>query len=216
MTIATDQLPELVATVSAPFDLPRVPSDAKFADLNVDFLPSSQLSEIGTRLCEARKTLQITEKIRIEYLYKRKGGVSGGRAVFGNCIKTSGLVKYFATDARRSIVDYVIWIAADAVRDTRMALWQLEALLYHELLHISVETNEKTDEEKLTTRAHDWEGFNAEIDAYGLWWSDLKSMGQHVRQLKLSGMDEAVSDMRAFHHDMSQRGINVSLSAGSR
>lgn len=212
MTIATDQLPTLVATASAPFDLPTVPSDAVFADRNVDFLPAGELDDIGRALCRARKTLQITDEIKIEYLYKRKGGVSGGKAVFGKCVKTSGLVKHFASDARRSPVDYVIWIAADAVRDTRMTNWQLEALVYHELLHIAVEVGDN-DEPKLTTQGHDWEGFNAEIDAYGLWWQDLQAMGSHVRQLKLNGLDVATDAVQVLHDTFNRRGDSISFTA---
>lgn len=211
MTIATDQLPELVATASIAFDLPQVPHDAVFADRAVDFLPSVQLDDIGRALCAARKTLQITDEIRIEYLYKRKGGVTQGKTVFGKCIKTSGLVKHFASDARRSPVDYVIWIAADAVRDTRMMNWQLEALVYHELLHIAVEEGDN-DEPKFTVRGHQFEGFLAEIDAYGLWWSDLKELGSHVRQLKLSGLDAAVDNLRQVRDDLASKGITMTAS----
>lgn len=211
--MATDKLPELVATSGDPFAQARVPSDLAFSQEQTEFFVSPELEQMGRKLIEHRD-LNVAGEITITYLWKRKGGNSAGKAIFGKCVKVSGMVEYFAAQTRRRHVDYVIWLAADNVSNAGLAAWQLEALLYHELLHITVE-HDKNDEIKLTTVGHDWEGFNAEIDAYGLWWTDLQQMGERVRQLKLSGLEQAKDNMRTLQRDLANKGITMTMSAGT-
>ena len=202
--MATDKLPTLVATSGDPLAEAYVPDDIAFEFEQREFLTANALEQMGEKLIMYHD-LNVAENVIITYLWKRKGGVTSGRATLGKCIKTSGMVKYFAAQTRRRHVDYVIWLAADNVRDAGLAAWQLEALLYHELLHISTEID-KNDELKLSIVGHDWEGFNAEINAYGLWWSDLEKLGERVLQLKLGGLDKASA----------KDGITMIMSAGER
>lgn len=104
----------------------------------------------------------------ISYLWKRKGGAQGGGARLGAAVKASGLVRYFSNG------QIVIWLAADHVRDARFTPRQIEALLFHELLHVAID--EETGE--ITLLAHDFEGFRSEIEEYGFWRPSAKSMAK--------------------------------------
>ena len=75
--------------------------------------------------------------------------------------------------------DAVVEIAADFTR--HLAAYQLEATVYHELLHL--DTNDKGN---LVTVKHDFEGFYAEIDEYGEWRDALNYAGQRFEQLTLA------------------------------
>jgi hypothetical protein len=205
--MATDKLPELVATSGDPFAKASVPNDMEFAKAQAEFLDSPELAFMASRIIESHK-LKLADQVTVTYLWKRKGGASSGKVVFGKCTKTSGMVEYFAAQTRRSHVDYIIWLAADNVRGSGMAAWQIEALLHHEILHITAEYD-KNDEIKLGVVGHDWEGFDANISAYGLWWTNFQQMGEHVRQLKLGGLDGAIDNMRAVKDRLAGQGITM-------
>lgn len=111
---------------------------------------------------------------RVRYLWRREGGSSHGRRRLGRCQRASGLLQYWAD------CDFIIWLAADHLRECNATAYQVESLVYHELLHIS------TDETgRPSVRGHDWEGFVTEILRYGLCWPDVRRVGEAVQQLRL-------------------------------
>jgi hypothetical protein len=145
-----------------PHDRPFVPPDNHFTD-DDDFLPAPELEQIGRALIARYSEIQFLANASIEYRWKRKGGKSKGKDVYGTCVKTSGLVRHF------SECTFVIWIAADHVRESFFDNLQLEALLHHELLHATFEVDDKTGEMKWAIRGHDDEVFLDELRRYGAW-----------------------------------------------
>lgn len=137
-----------------------------YGEEHLDFLPAPDLAIIAGRLIEQYDELYHLDGTQIIYLWKAKGGVNKGSANLGYCQKTSGLVKYFAS------VPWVIWLAADHVFSYDMTRRQVEALLYHELLHAGEEENEDGNK-KVTVIGHDFEGFANEVKRYGDWHSGL-------------------------------------------
>ena len=117
------------------------------------------------------------------FLWKDKGGTSAGKMKLGACQKPSGLLSFF------SGTDFVIWIALDNCKALRLTNRQMEALVYHELLHTDAEEDEDTGEEILGLRAHDFEGFNEELKHYGPWSADLQAVVDMGRQLSLFDQD---------------------------
>lgn len=141
----------------------------------LDFVDAPDLQQIGWALINFYPAkfahLQDTNLI---YLWKREGGEKAKRSTLSMCIKPSGVLQYF------SGADFVIWLAADHCRDYRLTAHQIEALVFHELLHAWVD-----DKGKRAVIGHDWEGFTAEIDEYGLWLGDLDKVAQSMMQLQM-------------------------------
>lgn len=88
-------------------------------------------------------------------------------------------MKYF------SVSTWVICLGADWCREREFTEDQVEALLYHEMLHMTLkETDEPGEEGKPAIRGHDYEVFDAEIRRYGF-WDDPERRLPTVVQLRL-------------------------------
>ena len=77
-------------------------------------------------------------------------------------------------------------LPADQAPSMEATAYQVESLVYHELLHVT--TDEKG---RPSVRGHDWEGFVSEILRYGLCWPDVRRVGEAVQQLRLDLGDGA-------------------------
>ena len=126
-------------------------------------LPTSGTSGTGTIASDLTRFGHLRDR-EVVYLWKASGGKANGKLVLGKCQKAAGLVAHF------SKADWVVWLSADHGRDLGLTRWQVEAALYHELLHAG--QNEQTMEPAVYP--HDAEMFRAEIEQYGLWKSDLR------------------------------------------
>ncbi len=166
-----------LVTDGDPDELYPVPEKAAFER---DFLGAKDLHRIADALIEAnpKRFEFLSERCRMVYLWKAKGGDINGRATLGKCQKPGGLLKMFSGDAH-----YIIWLAADHARDLHLTRWQVEALLYHELCHT------RWTERGAALQGHDFMGFRAELEAYGAWMSDLRLAAEVFQQLPL--FDEA-------------------------
>lgn len=159
-----------------------IPLDMVFEVRGVDFIDAPDIEAIATSLIGAYAEFEHLVDTNIGYAWKRKGGESVGKAVFGKCVKTSGLVRHFSEQT------FVVWLAADHCREWAFTNRQLEALIYHELSHAGEETD-KNGDTKAVLVAHDVEAFGREIERYGLWTEDLKQIKPFfdAAQLNLPG-----------------------------
>lgn len=155
----------------------QVPTDENFGDN--DFLPADDLEALASHLIDQHIGLGHLASLNVHYRWKRRGGKKSGAAVYGKCVKPSGLL------ADYSQADFVIWLAADYVRDAEFTPRQIESLLFHEMNHAGLDDN---DEPVLI--AHNVEMFRAEIEQYGFWSDELKSIERTVQQLALDLDDE--------------------------
>lgn len=133
-----------------------------------DFLESKELAARAQMLIEEHGLAAGQYSIR--YLWKRKGGKERGFPKFGMCQLTTGMLGFFGR------CDAVIWLAADTLAGKSDK--QIEACLFHELLHIG--SDEETLEIKLLP--HQFAGFFEEIDAYGLHLDQLVVAKEHFDQ----------------------------------
>jgi len=170
--------------------------DPEDQDAELDFLPAPDLERIGSDLIGAYDELEHLARYRIVYLWKAKGGKSQGKEKLGFCQKASGLAGYL------SEATWIVWLAADNVNAYQMTRRQVEALTYHELSHAGEELTDE-GETKAMVNAHDWEGFNHEIERYGLWQDDLKLAEKAFRQLPLFDADK-IPDSVADYWDKAQ------------
>jgi ssDNA-binding Zn-finger/Zn-ribbon topoisomerase 1 len=111
---------------------------------------------------------------RIHFLWKAKGGKSGGREVWGKCKKPGGELAYY------SDADYIILFSADHCFKNGLKNWQILALLYHELKHTAVDENGN-----FTTVGHEFEGFNDELKLFGAWNHSASEIVKTSRELPL-------------------------------
>jgi hypothetical protein len=109
---------------------------------------------------------------KIAYRWKRAGGKTSGKVKYGTCRRLDGIGRHFAS------ADFLIWLAADNCRAQRMTAHTIEALTYHELLHIGQSDG---DEPRLVLVPHDFEGFGRELAVYGMWHHDLKIIGRTLQ-----------------------------------
>lgn len=154
------------------------PTEAEFE--TTDFIRTHDLDDIKNRLIATWPEFASLQQCNIDILWKRSGGSGGGKLHFGKCSKMSGLAAYYSGET------FVIWIAADHVRDHEFTQLQLEALIYHELSHCGWEVDEKTGEMKWMVTAHDATVFFNEITRYGTWQQDLRILKQSYEQLALA------------------------------
>ncbi|MFH0899572.1 MAG: putative metallopeptidase [Pseudomonadota bacterium] len=158
----------------------RVPSLSEFGppDDEEDYMPASGLRVIAQRLIADCPELGHLSTLEVAYLWKREGGESHGQARFGACQKASGLVKHFSEAV------WVIWLAADHARIMFLTSQQVEAALYHELLHAGQKMTDK-GEMVNAIQDHDVEMFHREVERYGAWRSNLTDAARTFRQLEL-------------------------------
>jgi hypothetical protein len=164
----------------------RPPMDAFFGA--EDFLPGPTIEDLADRLIDDFPELSHLLDIPISYLWKRKGGASQGNPNLGKCTALSGAARYFGKH------DFLVWLAADHVRDAALTPAQREALLYHQLRHIGEvldenETSPTYGETKIKLIGHDFEGFWSELQQFGPWSAELRTTVNTIEQLKLT-LDE--------------------------
>jgi hypothetical protein len=143
----------------------RVPRESDFEEQEADFLPAPELREIGQKLiAEYEGDFPFLHTATITYLWKKKGGKSGGKDTLGKCQRPSGLLKHF------SEVDFVVWLGADNC--AHFSRKQIKALVFHELKHAGYDI----EKGEYATVSHDFEGFAREVEVFGDWRSDIVRM----------------------------------------
>lgn len=170
-----------------PFPLPKM--------IYGEYQKAPELKRIGEALLAhyAETTfLHIHQNLQgmptFSWLWRAKGGNSGGNDVLAKIVQPSGLARFYAG------VDFVIWVGWDNLVSREPQRWQVEALLYHELLHIGATEaiNKVTGEllyEELKLKGHDAELFVEEITRYGMWQSSLLRVGEAFEQRMLFEQD---------------------------
>ncbi len=173
------------------------PADETFGDAR--FMDSAFLQMVMDDLV-ARTDRPLLSSLRdqsVAVLWKKTGGKTHGKSTLGKATKPSGLLAHFAD------LDFIIWIAADHVREYALNDLQLEALVYHELLHCDYDT----ETEEPTIAGHDAELFLSELDLYGGWMSDLLRVIQHAQQLPLALFDEEMQAAARVDRDTRYYGV---------
>lgn len=163
------------ARTAKPSDPPyRVPDKGEFG--GAEFLPADDLRAIAREVVEQHPDrFEFLAPYEVCFLWRAKGGASGGVATLGKTTKASGLVRYFGEQ------DLVVWLAADHCRDLALSRRQIEALLWHELSHPQLDP----ESGQLIIRGHEFSGFLSELEEYGPWMADLELMVKTARQLEL-------------------------------
>jgi hypothetical protein len=181
-TLGMEERPSFGHLTEEPDRKAATPLDGMFPDEG--FLPAPEIESIARELIDAYPELGHIAQADVGFVWKRKGGRTRGRDVYGKCQPASGLLAHF------SRCDFVVWIAADHVRESGFTRLQLEALVYHELKHIGfeIDDDEKSPtygEMKLVGRGHDDEIFIDEVLRYGAWNHSRRRAGEAYQQVTL-------------------------------
>ena len=128
-------------------------------------IQSEQLAKIAHRLIDEEPELAYIKNSQatIVYLISDQAKKSGKKAVFGECEKVPGKYKW-GIPADFTITFFEPNLSAQPTDR------QLEILMYHELLHVGIETA-KDGTENYYVRPHDLEDFKLIIDRFGTDWS---------------------------------------------
>jgi hypothetical protein len=152
----------------------KVPPASYFGDK--EYADAPALERIAQALINCYAELGLLHEVRVRVLWRAKGGKTRGKVTLGKCQKPTGLLGLYAD------CDFLVWIAADHCRDYHLSAWQLEAALYHELLHITLDESDEDDaEERLVLRDHEFGGFLRELERYPDWHTDLRRMRETVQ-----------------------------------
>jgi hypothetical protein len=84
----------------------RVPGKGEFG--GAEFLPADDLRQLAREIVDKHPDkFGFLSPYEVCFLWRAKGGASGGIATLGKTTKASGLVRYFGEQ------DIVVWLAAD-------------------------------------------------------------------------------------------------------
>ena len=123
-------------------------------------------------------------QFQIRVMWVNHGRTSNGRAILGQAKRPNMVWKHFLED-----VDYILFVASDHCRTQMLTNYACEALLFRLLCQCFVD-----EEGKFTILDYDFQGFVAELNAYGPWTEDLKVGARAFRnspvQLSLDDMDD--------------------------
>lgn len=156
---------------------------------SVQFVADGLIPEFHPHLADPR--------VKIVYLFVDPVPMSGGKEVWGRCVKVSGRNAYLA-DPENGDTFFVLEIAE--------AVWnvltpdQRRALVDHELSHAAADEDEK-GELKLTIKPHDVEEFADVIRRHGLWHDEAKRLVnaalEHDGRPRLFGEEEQADEEAA-------------------
>lgn len=131
-----------------------------------DYLPGDDIARIAASLIGRHpQDFKHLPNAPILYRWKREGGKNAGKLRLGQCRHLDAVARHFAGS------EFLIWLAADHLRAHRFTARQVEAAIFHELLHIELAGDDKP---RLAIAPHDFEGFGRELAVYGPWRGDLR------------------------------------------
>lgn len=176
--------PDGVSTINGSYPLGKffTPPEMDFGD--EDYLPAGNVETVAQWLIGRMPEFAHLLTARISYFWKAKGGKSGGKVTLGRAQKSSGFTAWVTE------TDFLMFISADHCRDMSITNYQMEALIYHELCHMSIEEvldkdGEPTGETRYAIAAHDVTAFHNEIERYGGWLPELRQNRNTWEQVAL-------------------------------
>jgi hypothetical protein len=137
-----------------------------------------------------RPELAAHMKFDVVYLWKEKGGSRDGQLTLGKCVLVRGLLAHFVP------AQFVVWLAADHLRDLKASAWFVEAILFHEMTHVGEEDGNPI------AVPHDFTGFASELRHYGAYKDDLLLAAKACEQLPLFEELELPAGVRILNVDL--------------
>lgn len=149
----------------------------------MDYARGPDIERIADALIATCPELAFLQNVILRYLWRRKKQTSQGLMVLGTCKPLSGIPQFALGGG-----EFLVVLNAEGCRDAQLRAWQLEALIFHELCHIAPADPDEPGSQP-TGIGHDFEGFTAELERYGMWLPTLERAGAAFAQLTLWGED---------------------------
>lgn len=149
-----------------------VPYEGSFTS---DFYNAKDLNALAD---DVREKYRLADGVDILVLWKRKGGMEGGKQRLAKAqLTNSGLVGHFVP------AQAVIWLAADhlAAYDKEKVQVILKALLHEQMSRIDYDD----ETEKVTLAPYDFFGQRSTLREFGLWRVDLEMAEAAFKQAAL-------------------------------
>jgi hypothetical protein len=165
-----------------------VPFESQFN--NRDLVEAPGLRTIGERLIEAATDQDGFDHLRgieIHWFWKRRGGTQGGNPRYGGIKRPSSFEKHYTGNK----VIYMVWLAADHVREARFTAEQIEACLYDQLTRTDVDPE---DHDAYRIIGPDFVGSIRTLQRFGVWNADLREAAAHIQQLPLVQIETEDTD----------------------
>lgn len=162
-----------------------VPSEGSFRGM--EFVLDAGLATIARDLIdEFADDFWYLRGADIEWAWKRRGGAMNGKVLHHGHQRSSP--RAVAHGAK----EFVVWIAADASRETAVTLDLIRAMLCHEFCHFR-----KNEDGELKITGHSFEGFPLEVRLFGLWQQELRNAARSFqgRIGDLTDEDEPAEDL---------------------
>ena len=141
-----------------------------------EYLEAPDLEELAEELiAEHGDVAGDAGSFAIDFAWKAEGGAARGAPVLGKAVKLSGLAAWYGG------AQFVIWLAADHAWSHQLTRRQVEALLFHQLMHVRADP----ESGRPYLAPHDAEVFRAELERYGAWREGLE---RTFGQLRLEGL----------------------------
>lgn len=140
-----------------------IPTDLVFEDADAEYIESEPLAEVGLRLVERHQEFKHLRGRDIRFYWRRNGGSPSNKISLGAAHHPAGLLRQTLENA-----DWLIWLAADHLRQVKPTKRQVEACIFRQLCHA-----QETSKGKPTNAPHAFEGFTSELQHYGPWNTDL-------------------------------------------
>lgn len=145
-------------------------------EMESGFMDAPDIVEIAHRLiAEHKDELSHLTMLDLRFLWKAKGGKASGTPRMGKVQSASGLLAYY------SEADFIVWLAADNLRELEPTRKQVEALAFHLLLQIGLDAEKGVP----ALRVPEIAAFEAELRAFGAWSPVLAIARQAFSQLDL-------------------------------
>ena len=157
-----------------------------------EFLPDESLDALLAAIRGHFHAFDRFRGLNIKIFWQNDAGKEEGRIKIGSSSKQNSITRYLAN------VDWVIFVNHKAAAQYGLTNWQMEACVFHQLMHIEVE--HEGDAIKLKTHPHDIGLFHAEVINYGAWYFDLKNTARSFEQAGLwdDSPAESSEDLKAI------------------
>jgi predicted metallopeptidase len=149
--------------------------------VSTEYSYAAEVEEVARELIAEHH--QHLEDERIEYIFRSKATLKGGKTVLGKARKISGLNAFLAKEPNRAGPFFVIEVPVEEWKE--LTPEQRKALVDHELSHCDL-----TDEGELQITPHDVEEFAAVVERHGFWTQDVAVFANAVQQ-HLPGLEAA-------------------------
>lgn len=154
----------------------NIPSEAAFEDAD-GFINAPDLAEIGQELIDDEANeIDMLTAFDIRYLWAEKATKRASKPLYATITRPGKLARHLSGGC-----DFVICAGADALREIEPTSDLMASILYHQLLHISLDS----ETGKPALRGPDVAFFHTEIKRRGLWTMELRAARMTMEQMPL-------------------------------